>query len=435
MTHEHRARRFGVEALTRVEGEGGLFVEIHEGELVDVQLRIFEPPRFFEAFLQGRDFNEPVDITARICGICPVAYQMSACHAIEAACGVTIDPELRELRHLLYCGEWIESHVLHVHLLHAPDFLGYPSGIAMAVDHRAEVERGLRLKKLGNRLVEVVGGRAVHPVNVRLGGFYSVPTTTTMRELAVELRWGLEAAVDIAHWVATFPMPDHELPGGTALVALRHPTEYPILGDRLVSTTGLDLAADEYLDHFTEEHVQHSTALHGRMLAGGDYLVGPLARFALNADHLAPRAAALAAELGLTPDERNPFRSIVVRAIETVHACEVALAIVEGYTPPARAAVPVVARAGVGCGWSEAPRGLLWHRYEIDEAGRIVSARIVPPTSQNQPAIEHDLMHLIEHSLDLDDAALEALCEHAVRNYDPCISCATHFLDMRLTRS
>jgi sulfhydrogenase subunit alpha len=435
MTHEHRARRFGVEALTRVEGEGGLIVEVHEGELVDVRLRIFEPPRFFEGFLVGREYTEPVDITARICGICPVAYQMSACHALEAACGVEIDDALRELRHLLYCGEWIESHVLHIHLLHAPDFLGYPNGIAMAADHRAEVERGLRLKKLGNRIVEVVGGRAVHPVNVKVGGFYSAPSITAMRELADELRWAIDAATDIVRWVSTFPMPEHELPHGTVLVSLQHPTEYPILGERLVSTTGLDIAASEYLDHFTEEHVEHSTALHGRMLAGGDYLVGPLARFVLNADRLAPQAAALAAEVDLTPAERNPFKSILVRAIETVHACEVALGIVESYSQPTRPAVPVTPRAGVGCGWSEAPRGLLWHRYEIDAAGRIVSARIVPPTSQNQPSIEHDLAHLIEHSLHLDDEALEALCEQAVRNYDPCISCATHFLDMRVIRS
>jgi sulfhydrogenase subunit alpha len=434
MTHEHRARRFGVEALTRVEGEGGLIVEIEEGELVDVRLRIFEPPRFFEGFLQGRHFTEPPDITARICGICPVAYQMSACHALEAVCGVEVDPEIRALRRMLYCGEWIESHVLHIHLLHAPDFLGYPSGIAMAADHRAEVERGLRMKKLGNRIVEVVGGRAVHPVNVRVGGFYRAPSVADMRGMIDELRWTLDAAVDVARWAATFPMPEHQLPGDTALVSLRNATEYPILGDRLVSTTGLDIAPHEYLDHFAEEHVEHSTALHGRMLAGGDYMVGPLARFALNADRLTPRAAAVAAELGLDASERNPFRSILVRAVETVHACEVALELAEEYREPARAAVPVEARPGVGCGWSEAPRGLLWHRYELDDTGHIASARIVPPTSQNQPAIEHDLMHLIEHSLHLDDAALEALCEQAVRNYDPCISCATHFLDMRVVR-
>lgn len=435
MTHEHRARRFEVDALARVEGEGGLVVEVHEGRVADVRLRIFEPPRFFESFLRGRQYTEPIDITARICGICPVAYQMSAAQAIESACGVEVDAEIRTLRHLLYCGEWIESHALHVHLLHAPDFLGHPNGISLATEHRAEVERGLRLKKIGNRIVEVVGGRAVHPVNVRLGGFHRAPSASVMRELADDLRWALSAAEDVTRWVAEFRFPEHRLPDDTVLVALRHPTEYPMLGDRLVSTSGLDIAADEWPLHFAEEHVEHSTALHGRMLAGGDHLVGPLARFALNADHLSPRAAALAAEVGLRPDERNQFRSIVVRAVETVHAVEIALRIAEGYREPTRSWVPVPARAGVGSGWSEAPRGVLWHRYEIADDGTVLSAQIVPPTSQNQPAIEHDLAHLIERSLDLDDASLEALCETAVRNYDPCISCATHFLDMRVIRT
>jgi sulfhydrogenase subunit alpha len=440
MTHDHRdhqrrSRRFGVEALTRVEGEGGLIVEIHDGEVRDVRLRIFEPPRFFEAFLRGRSFTEPPDITARICGICPVAYQMSACQALESLCEVTLDEPLRDLRRLLYCGEWIESHVLHIHLLHAPDFLGYESGIAMAADHGAELQRGLRLKKLGNEIVEVVGGRAVHPINVRVGGFHKAPTVARMRALADELQWAVGAAEEVARWTATFPMPDHEIPDGTALVALSHPDEYAILDGRLVSTTGLDIGPDEYLDHFAEDHVEHSTALHGRMLAGGDYLVGPLARFAHGTDRLAPRAAALAAELGLTSAERNPFRSVVIRAIETLHACEVAYELVSAYTSLVRPFVDVEPRAGVGSGWSEAPRGLLWHRYELDDAGTIVDARIVPPTSQNQPVIEHDLLHLIEHSLELDDETLEALCEQAVRNYDPCISCATHFLDMRVHRT
>ena len=290
MTHDHRSLSFEVEALTRVEGEGGLIVEIHEGKVQDVRLRIFEPPRFFESFLRGRAYTEPPDITARICGICPVAYQMSSCQAIEAACGATLDAPLRDLRHLLYCGEWIESHVLHIHLLHAPDFLGYPSGIAMAADHLAEVERGLRLKQIGNQIVEVVGGRAVHPINVKLGGFYKAPAADRMRALADDLRWATDAAEEVVRWVATFPMPDHTLPDDTVLVALRHPTEYAILDGRLVSTSGLDIGADEYLDHFAEEQVQHSTALHGRLLGSGDYMVGPLARFVLNADRLAPRA-------------------------------------------------------------------------------------------------------------------------------------------------
>ena len=430
-----RARRFRVEALTRVEGEGGLFVEIRGGSVTDVQLRIFEPPRFFEGLLRGRDHTEPPDITARICGICPVAYQMSACQAIEAVCGAEIDPGIRALRHLLYCGEWIESHVLHIHLLHAPDFLGYESGIAMATDHRESVERGLELKRIGNRVVEVVGGRAVHPVNVRVGGFYSVPDAATMRSLADDLAWALDAAVEVARWTATLPMPDHRLPDDAVLMALRHPVEYPMLGERLVSTAGHDMGPDEFPEHVVEEQVEHSTALHGRLRSGEPYLVGPLARFALNADRLSPVAAAVAGEVGLTAAERNPFRSIVVRAVETVHACDTALALARAYEPPDRPSVPITPRAGIGCGWSEAPRGLLWHRYELDADGRIASATIVPPTSQNQPMIERDLARLIASRIDIADDELEAWCERGVRNYDPCISCATHFLRLHATRS
>lgn len=430
-----RPRTFRVEALTRVEGEGGLFVEIRDGAVSEVRLRIFEPPRFFEGFLRGRDLTEPPDITARICGICPVAYQMSACQAIEAGCGVEVDGPIRDLRHLLYCGEWIESHVLHIHLLHAPDFLGYESGIAMATDHRERVELGLALKRIGNRVVEVVGGRAVHPVNVRLGGFYRAPEPAAMRDLAGELAWALDAAIDVARWTASLPMPDHRLPDDAVLMALRHPTEYPMLGGRLVSTAGHDIGVDEFLDHVVEQHVEHSTALHGRLRSGEPYLVGPLARFALNADRLAPRAAALASQLGLDAGERNPFRSIVMRAIETVHACEVALDLARRYRLPEQPSVPVEARAGTGCGWSEAPRGVLWHRYRVEADGTIADATIVPPTSQNQPMIERDLATLIGRWIDLDDTELERWCERAVRNYDPCISCATHFLQLHVTRT
>ncbi len=434
MTHRAPASRtLKVGALARVEGEGALYVDIRGGEVHDVQLQIYEPPRFFEAFLRGRRYTEPADITARICGICPVAYQMSACTAIEDACGATVDGALRDLRRLLYCGEWIESHVLHLHLLHAPDFLGYAGAIDLAADHADLVQRGLDIKKVGNQILEVVGGRAIHPVNVKVGGFYRVPARTELAPLAERLRWALDASIEVVRWVASFDFPDHDHP--LELAALRHPDEYAVLGGRMVSDRGLDFAAAEFDDHIVETHVERSTALHGHLLERGEYQVGPLARFALNRPQLAPAALAVADEVGLGADERNPFRSIVVRAVEVVHAVSDALAIIEAYEPPDRPAVEVVPRAGVGVGWTEAPRGTLWHRYELDEAGTILDARIVPPTAQNQPAIEHDLFHLVADHADLDDAALQHLCEQAIRNYDPCISCATHFLDLRVDRS
>ena len=426
-------RTFTVHALARVEGEGAMHVVIRDGEVREVQLRIYEPPRFFEAMLRGRAYTEPPDITARICGICPVAYQMSACNAIEAVCGVTVDGPLADLRRLLYCGEWIESHTLHIYLLHAPDFLGYDGAIEMATAHRDLVQRGLDLKKIGNQLVELIGGRAIHPVNVRIGGFYRVPTEAQMRAFAPLLERAREIAVDTVRLVAGFDFPDHEWLG--ELVALRHPGEYAIGRGGLVSTLGLDIGPEDFENHVVEEHVAHSNALHAHLLERGDYVVGPLARVALNYDELSPVARGAAVAADLTPAERNPFRSIVVRAIEVLHACDEGLTIIDRYREPDRPAVEVQPRAGVGCGWTEAPRGMLWHRYELGDNGTILNARIVPPTSQNQASIEQDLFHFVEANLDLPDDELGRRAEQVIRNYDPCISCATHFLDITVDRS
>jgi coenzyme F420-reducing hydrogenase alpha subunit len=432
LTTRDGERTLRVDALARVEGEGAMDVVIRDGILRSVQLRIYEPPRFFEAMLRGRAYTEPPDITARICGICPVAYQMSACNAIEALCGVTVDGPLADLRRLLYCGEWIESHTLHIYLLHAPDFLGYDGVIDLAADHRDVVQRGLELKKIGNELVELIGGRAVHPVNVRVGGFYRVPTERELARFAPRLERARDIALDTVRWVAGFEFPDHEWLG--ELVSLRHRGEYPITSGRLVSTLGLDIGPEDFERHVVEEHVEHSTALHARLVDRGEYLLGPLARFAFNADELSPVAKDAATAAGLSADERNPFRSIVVRAVEVLYACDEALRIIARYREPDVAAVEVVPRAGVGYGWTEAPRGMLWHRYECDADGSITSARIVPPTSQNQAAIERDLFHFVERHLDLADDELGRRAEQVIRSYDPCISCATHFLDLTVHR-
>jgi coenzyme F420-reducing hydrogenase alpha subunit len=428
MTHE-RSRTLRVAGLARVEGEGGMLVRVRDGRVAEVKLNIYEPPRFFEAFLKGRSYTEPPDITARICGICPVAYQMSACNAIESLCGVEVTPEIRALRRLLYCGEWIESHALHIYLLHAPDFLGYDGAVEMARDHRAVVERGLRIKKAGNQIMEVVGGRAIHPINVRLGGFYRAPTRSELAALSEPLRRARDEALDTVRMVAAFDFPDFD--GDYEFVSLRHPDEYPILDGRIVSSAGLDIGVAAYEEHFVEEQVSHSTALHAR-IGGRAYMVGPLARYSLNADRLWPLARETAAQGGLGAVCRNPFRSIVVRAVELVQACDEALSLIEAYVPPTPAWVPVAPRAGVGTGCSEAPRGILYHRYTIGEDGIIASAKIMPPTSQNQAQIEDDLRRFVEPRLAMPTGELTHACEQAIRNYDPCISCATHFLDLRV---
>jgi len=433
MTHRHE-RTLAATGLARVEGEGSLHVRVLGGQVETVRLDIYEPPRFFEAFLRGRGYREPPDITARVCGICPVAYQTSAYLAIEAACGVQVDGPIADLRRLLYCGEWIASHALHIYMLHAPDFLGYPGAIEMARDHRDVVERGLTLRRAGNAIMEVIGGRAVHPVNVQVGGFYSAPARRDLDKLAGQLRAVMEPALETVRWVAGFDFP--ELTVGHELLALSTPGSYPIERGTVVTSGGRQFGAADFEQHVVEEQVPHSTALHAR-LAGqdGTYLTGPLARYTLNSRWLPPLAAGAAAAAGLGDSCRNPFRSIIVRSVEIVCALEEAIRLIEGYQQPAAAFVDVPPRAGTGHGVSEAPRGMLYQRYELDRDGVVRSARIVPPTSQNQAAIEHDLRQFVQARLDLTDEQLTAQCEQAIRNYDPCISCATHFLTMRVDRS
>jgi sulfhydrogenase subunit alpha len=424
-------KRLKVNYLARVEGEGALYVRIKDGAVADVKLKIFEPPRFFEAFLRGRQYYEAPDFTSRICGICPVAYQMSAAHAMEDALGVKVTGPLRALRRLIYCGEWIESHGLHVFMLHAPDFLGYPDAIAMARDHPEMVKLGLKLKKVGNDLVSFLGGREIHPINLRVGGFYQVPTRKELRALTDKLEWAREAALQTIKWVAGFPFP--EFAPDYAFVSLRQADEYPLNEGRLVSNRGLDIPVGAYEEHFTEEQAPYSHALHSR-LEGGPYLAGPLARYNLNFDRLTPGAREAAREAGLGETCRNPFQSIIVRAVEILYALEEALAIIAAYEMPEAPAVQVTPRAGVGYAATEAPRGLLYHRYRLDEGGLIQEAKIVPPTSQNQKMMEQDLYQFVAPRVDLPEDELTWRCEQLVRNYDPCISCATHFLRLEMER-
>lgn len=425
-------RTISVQTLARVEGEGALQVRVIDGRVTEAKLRIYEPPRFFEAFLRGRAFTEAPDITARICGICPVAYQMSACQAMESIAGVIVEPRIRALRHLLYLGEWIESHALHIYMLHAPDFLRYASVVEMARDHPDVVRRALQLKKVGNDLMTVIGGREIHPVNVRVGGFYRAPGTSDLAPLAERLTWARDAAAETVRLVAGFDFPDVER--DYEFVALRHPDEYAILDGRLVSNRGLDISVREYEQEFLEEHRPYSNALHSRRRGGGPYLVGPLARYNLNFDRLRPVAQEAASAAGLGPVCRNPFRSIIIRAVELLHACDEALRLIAAYSPPDPPAAGVAPGPGTGYGCTEAPRGILYHRYHLDTAGMILAAKIVPPTAQNQGIIEDDLRDVVEASLDLPDDRLTWRCEQAVRNYDPCISCATHFLTVDIDR-
>lgn len=430
---EKRTRTIEVGALSRVEGEGALRVAIEDDQIADVQLVIYEPPRFFEAFLRGRPLEEVPDITARICGICPIAYQMTSVHSLERALGVTISPEVRTLRRLLYCGEWIESHALHIHLLNLPDFFGCDDSIQLAKQAPDAVNRGLRLKKHGNELLEVLGGRAVHPVNVAVGGFYRVPRREELTPLLDDFRWGLDAAIEATRWLATLEFPS--FPRECEMVALQHDEEYPMNEGRIASTSGLSIEPAEYEQHFEERQIGHSTALHSVLLPKGEpYMVGPLARVNLNHQRLSTMARQLAADVGIEWPCFNPYQSIIARGLEMVHSYEEAIQIINDYRPftPNRASYQP--KTGEGMAATEAPRGTIYNRYKVDDQGQITFAKIVPPTSQNQGQIEADLRTLLPSVLTGDDDATALACEKLIRTYDPCISCSTHFLKLEIER-
>ena len=424
--------RIKVPVLTRVEGEGALQLHIKNGAIENLQLNIYEPPRLFEKMLEGRQPNEVIDIVARICGICPVAYQMTAVQAFETLCQVEVTPWVRDTRRVFYCGEWLQSHALHIHMLAAPDFLGFNNIIEMANTHADIVRRGLRLQALGNDLIELFGARSVHPVGVQVGGFYHAPTPTAIEQIIERLQAAKQDTDTLVRWTASLPLPNEQQ--DFVCVALRHPTEYPMNEGRIVSTAGLDISCEDYSQYFHEHQVPHSTALHA-LLQDQPYLVGPLARINLNHDHLPAELRNLLNACGIHFPSQNMFHSIVARAAECWLAVDDALRLLQDYRQPSAAAVPWQARAGSCMKATEAPRGLLWHHYELDQAGQVCSARIVPPTSQNQARIEENLCLSLQYfGLENTDEALRQHCETVIRNYDPCISCATHFLQLEVQR-
>ncbi len=429
MTH----RSVEVPVIARVEGEGALHLKVKDHRILDLRLEIYEPPRFFEAFLVGRHFSEVPDIVPRICGICPVAYQMSAVHGLERLFRVEVPPGTRELRRLLYCGEWIESHVLHVFLLAAPDYLGYHDAIEMAKDHPDLVKKALAIKRLGNQLMAAIGGREIHPVSPRVGGFSKAPRRRDLDVFLPRLEWALGEMPGIADLVASLPKPELRRPA--ELVSMVHPDEYPMNEGELASTYGRAFDAVTFEEVTHEVQVEHSNALHSVMADTREpYVVGPLARMNLNPERLTPVARECALRAGLRVPETDPYFSMAARVAETALAIEEAIRLTRDYEPPEPPIAEVAPRAGRATWVTEAPRGILYHRYDVDADGRIRQAKIVPPTAQNLRHMEADLRAFVPSVLDRPDEELALLCETVIRNYDPCISCATHFLRLDVER-
>ena len=432
-SRQTKSRTIRVNYLTRAEGEAGLHLRMRGSELIDLRLEIFEPPRFFESFLRGRDSREAPDLTARICGICPVAYQMSTVHAFEPLYGITIDPAVRELRRLYLCGEWIESHALHIHMLAAPDFLGCDSIITLADKNREAVERGLRIKKVGNAILAALGGRSVHPVGACIGGFTRVPRRHQLADLREQLLRVRDDAVECVRWVSRFDFP--AATRDIEFVSLRHPHEYPMNEGRITSSKGIDAVPDQFDAFFEEQQVPYSNALHCKVKGRGPYFLGPLARVNLNFDRLGPGVTSVARETGIPWPNSNPYTSIVARALEVLYAVDEALRVIDAFQPPPAPSASFEPRSGVGRAITEAPRGMLYHAFETDDRGLIRAARIVPPTSQNQAQIEADLRELVPNIIERSPAEATHMCEMAIRNYDPCISCSTHFLKLEISSS
>jgi len=423
-------KNIAVPALARVEGEGGLYIGLENGKAVEIRLDIYEPPRFFEGFLKDRFLQEVPDITARICGICPVAYQMSSAFALENALGIKITPQVRALRRLMYCGEYIESHALHIYMLQAPDLLGAQSALELAAVAPEVVKNALRLKKIGNDILKAIGGRSVHPVSVCIGGFYRWPDATSLQAMLPDLEWGLQASIDCVNWAVTLPYPDLEI--DYEFVALHHPDEYAIIEGDVWSSNGRKLSTAEYEKGYLEEHIEYSNALHGRTVDGSTYMVGPLARLNLNHEQLLPIARKTMEDADIELPIKNPYKSLIARAVELVQAYEEAIMLVKEYKPEGSPHVELKLKAGEGTGATEAPRGLLYHRYQIDDNGLIQFAKITPPTAQNLPRIEADLFELAPKLISMPEEEATLTAEHLVRSYDPCISCATHFLKLKV---
>lgn len=421
-----------VPILARVEGEGALRIKIKQNKIQTLELKIFEPPRLFEKFLEQRDHSEVLDIVTRICGICPVAYQMSATQALENCFNLEISPWIREMRRLFYCGEWIESHSLHIHLLALPDLLGFNTGIEMAKSYSHEVRRGLRLQALGNEIIRIFGGRSVNPVGARIGGFYKAPAPVHMQTLQQKIISSFGECEELIRWISTLPLSKdcHDFTS----VSLFHPQEYPLNEGRIVSDKGLSISIEEFDHYFKEHQVPYSNALHC-LLKGKPYLVGPLARLNINFARLPQQIKKLLNELGIHFPSKNMHHSILARAIEVYFCFIEAARILENYALPEASYIPVTINPGKGYGCTEAPRGLLWHCFEINEDGLVKSARIVPPTSQNQASIEEDLaISLQQFGLEKSTEELRRYSEIIIRNYDPCISCSTHFLTLDVKR-
>lgn len=423
------SRVIKVDYMARVEGEASLEVELDGKEIKRLVVDVFEPPRFFQGFLVGRKFDEVPALVSRICGICPVSHQITSIQAIEDAMGIEPSVQTKKLRKLFALSQFIQSHTLHVYMLALPDFLGYESVLAMADDYKPVVERALRLKRLGNDLTALLGGREVHPVTAMINGFSYLPSKDSLKEIHGRLKNAKEDALETVRLVATLKYPDFKRK--CEHVAIYSPEEYAVNEGTLISTEGLDIGVWEYRNHIKEKHVPPSHALHSYIEGRGSFMAGPLPRINLKYAQLSPDAKQVAQEIGFIIPSYNSFDSITARAIELVHSIDESIDIIESLNLQEEDK-SFVAREGEGSSITEAPRGILYHRYAINRNGIIEDADIVSPTAHNVNNMEQDLWQFVPTVLDLPHEEATLKCEMVIRNYDPCFSCSAHFLKLKI---
>lgn len=420
-----------VDYLSRVEGEGGLVIEIKDGKTARLRINIFEAPRFFESFLRGRPYSDVMDFTARICGICPVAYQMSSVHAIEKIFGIEVEKPIRELRRLMYCGEWIESHALHIYLLNGPDFYGIESAWADK-EYLPIAKKGLTFKKLGNEILSILGGRSVHPVSIRVGGFYKTPGKKVLAALMPGIEKAYEESLREIKWAAGLQFNDNSW--DTEYVSLNHQNEYPMNHGSVASNKGLNMSMDKFMDSVQEYQVEYSTALHSgikRDSSVSPYIVGPVSRLNLNHDRLPSEIKNTIKESGISLPITNTQMGIVARSVELAYAFYEAIRIIKEYEKPDKPFVDFEIGAGEAVWITEAPRGILIHRYELDDAGHVKSCTIIPPTSQNFGHMEADIYRFLQNNADKSEDFIKKESEKIIRSYDPCISCSVHVVKLK----
>lgn len=422
-----RTVKVDVHHLTRVEGHGNIVVRIRDGKLEEARWDVVETPRFFEVMFKGKDFRSVPLLAARICGICSISHCLTSLGATENAFRLPVPKTAANVRLLAKHGETLQSHLLHIFFLAMPDFLGLPSSLPLLETKPEVIEAAVRLKGLANRLCEATAGRTTHPVSLRVGGVTAEPGPDQLLGLRCELEQSLDdlaAAVDL---FKTFELPDFERE--TEFVSLKAEDGYPFVGDRIVSTDGVECDTTNYLE-VANEYVDANNTSKWARLSRGSYVVGALARFNNNHDFLHPEAVRVARELHLEPVCHNPFKCTVAQLVECIHCTHEAMRLIDELMarPPGELAVAVEPKSGRGVGAVEAPRGILFHDYDYNREGRIVRANCVVPTTQNNANIHRDLSSLVTQLAKngISDDALELKCSMLVRSYDPCISCSVH---------